>query len=237
MSYRNNRLRTLKSLLYSYYLDFKVIYIVFVSIMAGLVLSKYIFSPAFSSSESGSLDVGFVNGIITSAISMIVVTSNMELFKKFSFPVDRNLLVLSHIIMILVMPLVMLLTSCFSLLVESLLAGIASGTAPVSLFTWAITKGNFLVGFITSYILTVCITAVSWAVFAWFYRYKIPAGIILGMFLVALIYSESFRRIFSYLVGYVFYRPVPGILFLRLAAITLVSFALGYVPIKRMEVR
>lgn len=225
----------MRSLLFSYYSDFKVIYGIYAGILVGLIICKFWLIP--SGSESSSLNAGLVNGIFVSAISMIVITSNSELLKKFSFPVNRNMLVLSHIILILAVPLIMLLTSCGLFLLESLAARLIISADTRFFYSWVITKSSFLVGFMASYMTMVCITAIVWMVFAWFYRYKAAISVLGGTFLVALLFLDSFQESFFRFVEGIFFTSSPGLLFLKLAAITLASFVLGYIPIKRMEVR
>ena len=88
-----------------------------------------------------------------------------------------------------------------------------------------------------SYIIMVCIGGITWMVFSWFYRHKIATSVVCGTFLLALVYLRDFRDAFLKLINFIFYSPTPGILFLKLSAITLISFAAGYIPIKRMEVK
>ena len=232
---QNSRLRAMKSLLYSYYLDFRSFYGIYVGIMAGLIISKFLITP--SASGSSALNAGLVNCIFLLFIAIIIITSNTELLKKFSFPVDRDLIVLSHIICILVLPAIMLLTSCVFFLLETAAAELTLVTSGNFFYSWIITKSSFLTGFAVSYIAIVCLTSMAWMFFAWFYRHKIIVSVIGGTFILALIYLDDFREGFSSLVVQIFHNVTPGLLFLRLAAVTLVSFALGYIPIKRMEVK
>lgn len=201
--------------------------------MTGLTVSKFVFP---SSSYEGALNAGMVNSIFVAAISMVVVTSNTELLKKFSFPVDRNMLVLSHILLTLVLPFILLLTSCTFFLVDFLVAKWIFAAFPGSFYVWGFTKSSFLLGFIMAYIFIVCLTAVTWAVFAWFYRYKITVGVIGGMFFLAVICLDDFRDACFKLASSLF-DPAPGLFFLKFVVITLIAFALGYIPIKRMEVK
>ena len=232
---QNSRLRAMKSLLYSYYVDFKSFYGIYIGIMTGLLLSKLALSS--SASGSSSLGAGLVNGMFMLPIAMIIITSNSELLKKFSFHVDRNMLVFSHIILILVLPVIMLLTSCGFHLLETLAAEIALTATGNFFYTWVITKDSFLVGFALSYIIMVCVGGITWMVFAWFYRHKIATSVVCGTFLLALIYLRNFRDAFLNLINLIVYSPSPGMLFLKFSAITLISFAVGYIPIKRMEVK
>lgn len=232
---QNSRLRAMKSLLYSYYTDFTTFYGIYLGIITGLCLTKFIFSS--SASGSSALTVGMVNCFILLPIAMAAITSNSELLKKFSFPVDRDLVALSHIMLILLLPLIMLLTSCIFYLLEILASELLMATSDNFFYSWLVTRGSFLAGFAVSYIVIVAVTALSWMFFAWFYRYKVIVSVVTGTFALALIYFSEFREAFLSLVGKVFVNPSPGLLSLKLGTITLVLFALGYIPIKRMEVK
>lgn len=232
---RNSRLRALKYVLYSYYVDSKTIYGIYIGIMTGLLISRLLF--ATTGSISGSLDSGFINGTITLMISIIVITSNSELLKKFSFPVNRNMLVLSHIILILVFPLVMLLTSCGYHLLDLLISGLTTRIVPGFFYTNVIAKSSFLTGFVTSYITMVCASAITWFVFAWFYRHKIITSVVGGVFILLSLYWADFQDKLIFLFDDIFSGSSPGMFFLKLLMISLISFVLGYIPIKRMEVK
>lgn len=225
----------MKALLYGYYLDFKSFFEIYFSILLGLIISKFLITP--SASSSSSLNSALINCMIMLPVAMMVITSNSELKKKFSFPVDRDLLVLCHILLILVLPLVMLLMSCFFYLVELLLAELTLSVTTNFFYSLAITKSSFLIGFAISYMAIVCITALTWMVSAWFYRHKVPVGVIGAAFILGLIYLDDFRDSVFGLIGRLFHNPTPGLLSLKLAVITLAAFALGYIPIKRMEVK
>ncbi len=225
----------MKALLYGYYLDFKLFFEIYFGILSGLIISTFLITP--SASGNSALNTALGSCLFMLPIAMMVITSNSELMKKFSFPVDRNLVALSHILLILVLPLVMLLMSCFFYLLELLLAELTLRVASNFFYSLVITKRSFLVGFAISYMAIVCITALTWMVSAWFYRHKILVGVIGGTFILALIYVDDFRQAVFELIGRLFYTPTPGLLCLKLILITLASFALGYIPIKRMEVK
>jgi len=225
----------MKSLMYSYYMDFRTIYGIYVGILTGLCLTKFVLSS--SASGSSALSIGLVNSMFLLPIAMTVITSNAELMKKFSFPVNRDLLALSHVILILFLPLILLMTSSTFYLLEILASELFAVSTGNFFYSWLVTKSSFLAGFAASYIIIVAFTAMSWMFFAWFYRYKVIVGVVTGTFTVALFYFREFREIFLGLLGRVFMNATPGLLFLRLGAITLAFLALGYIPIKRMEVK
>ena len=75
---QNSRLRAMKSLLYSYYTDFTTFYCIYLGIITGLCLTKFIFSvlpPERPDCWDGKL-------LHPAPIAMAAITSNSELLKN-----------------------------------------------------------------------------------------------------------------------------------------------------------
>lgn len=237
----NKRLRAIRSALYSSYLDFRTTYGVFCGIMTGFLISTFFihyFSGSGSSqTNSSSLNSGLFTGIITMIIFMIVITSNSELIRKFSFPMDRSTLALSHALLIFTTPLILLLTSCVFYGAEYLLAVAAQTFRPSFVFRFVITKESFLLGFASSFFTMVSVAAVTYCLFMYFFRYKVVSSIVGGLAFLSAIFVEDMGKGILQIVDDIFFRSAPALQFLRLLGITAVALVLAFIPLKRMEVK
>jgi|GEM_PF-386032 hypothetical protein len=239
--FSQNNGRVLKSTLYSTYLDFRKSYGIFLGVILGILVSSLLLSSlntpsGISDRHSSALDIGFMTGMITLCITMFVITSNGEILKKFSFPVNRITLLISHGLLILASPLVMLLTACACHLLEYLAASLISELNPGMVFTWIITKESFSAGFIFSYFIMVFAAAMTYCIAMYFYRHKIATGIVGLIIFILCLYVESFLELLDNTISFLLGGSI-GIVSLKLLTASLVAMALAFIPLKRMEVK
>ena len=237
----NKRFRSLKATLYSTYIDFKTPWYLFIGIVLGLIIMEFVLlnlnSRGSSSSNLSPLNSGFVTALWVVGISMIVITSNVELMKKFSFPVDRKNLAIAHILYIFISPLVLLLTSCGLYLIEFLLSGVAGVFFPGFIYDAIITKGSFLTGFFVSWIVVVSLSSIIYCVFMYFYRYKLATAIAVGIPVALCFNVKSIGQIITALFNDIFLNSSPFLLIFKLLGISILFLAVAYIPLKRMEVK
>ncbi len=237
----NNRMHSLKATLYSAYLDFRSMCIIIIEIMFGLIIFQLgiisIVSTGNSSSNASALNTGFMIALWSIPISIIVITSNAMLIKKFSFPVDRSILALSHLVYILLSPLVILLASCGLYLLEYLFYSAIQTIYPSFIYLWITTKGSFITGFLFSYLIIVLISSATYCLFMYFYRYKMATSVVCGMIVVLLFTLSPFRMFVLSLGKSLLINENPWILFATYTALSLLLWLLGYIPLKRMEVK
>lgn len=237
----NNWSRSLKASLYSTYLDFRTTYYIMVGIFTGVILTQLAlvaFAPfGTTSSNSSALNSGLMISFWALPISLMAITSNSELLKKFSFPVDRNILALCHLLYILITPLAMLLTSCAFYLAERMIFSFMQTFVPDFIYYWITTRGSFITGFFMAYCAIVLIGALTYFIFMYFYRYKLATSISFGVFLILCFTSAPFQGFLLEILNALFSQISPFELCAVCMGLSLVFFALGYIPLKRMEVK
>ena len=231
----------MKATLYSAYIDFKTSWLIFTSIMSGLLFLEFILMnliPSGSSmSNTSMLNSGFITALFVMGVSMIVISSNGELMKKFSFPVDRINLMISHVLFIFAGSLVLLLTSCALYLVELLLSGIVTLIFPGFVYVGVITQSSFLTGFFVSWITIVGISSIIYFAFMYFFRYKMITSITAGILILLLANFGSIGKAISAVTNDIFLHSAPALLFIKILGISALFLFLSFIPLKRMEVR
>lgn len=237
----NNRTRALKATLYSTYLDFKSMYEIIIEIMFGFIISQItlaiLVKSGTTSSNTSALNTGFMIALWAIPISIMVISSNTEMIKKFSFPVDRKTLALSHLIYIFLSPFAILLASCGIYLLEYLLYSVTETAIPGFVYLWLTTKGSFFTGFCLSYFIIVLVSSGTYFLFMYFYRYKIVTSVLVGIFMVLLLTSIPIRMFVMNLGTHLLFYDNPLYLCAVYLGLSLVLWGLGYIPLKRMEAK
>lgn len=237
----NKRLRSLKATIYSSYIDLKTTWLIFTSILTGLLFLEFflmnMLASGSSSSNTSMLNSGFITAILVMGVAMIVITSNGELLCKFSFPVDRINLMISHVLFIFAGSLILLLTSCALYLVELLLSSIITFIFPGFVYIGVITQGSFLTGFFTSWITIIGVSSIVYFAFMYFFRYKLATSITAGILILLSVNFGSIGQAISAVMNDIFLNSGPVMLFIKLLGVSVLFLALSFIPLKRMEVR
>lgn len=240
----SNEKRTLKALLTSRLLDYKKMFIVIISIMAGVVLISFIttslqleYSGSFSMTSSGVLNVGFITTIIAFCIAAFASSTKAEIGICFTFPINRKLYTLVNFIITVAGAFIFLaaisLLGVFELIIFKVLSGLHDNMILVN----SITASNFFAGFWASMCYMILFTSISYFLGVCFSKNKVVVAVIFGLFFGLIIINPYFADIV--LKGIKFFVAEPSLLIFSIKALlaTFVLQLLAYIPLKDMEVK
>lgn len=231
----------MKATLYSLWLDFGTTYGITLGIQVGLLFSSMLLlnlnTGGNSSSNASALTTGFMIALWALPISHIITTSNSELHKKFSFPVDRLTVTLCNSLYIFLAPLAILLTSCVVFLFELLAASLIPNLTPAFIYMKVFTRESFVAGFFSSYAVLVGVSSLSYCLFMIFHRYKIVTTVVASIACVLALTITYLGNLLDNFKTLMFYNDSPVQFCVNFLIFSVICLALSHLPLARMEVR
>lgn len=227
-----------KGLLLNFYYDIKKTIIIGIIITLSITLFSLLLNIILiqfnepTSSNSGMLVVGFFVMLISLFIYVINSTSKVELFSKFSFPINRLIYAISNFIAIVIGSFLMLMVITIMTPIEVLLTKFISIFTIKLLYLNNITLYGYIVGFLSAWGYMIALGSITYCIFMYIRKYKIFSLLVLAL-LITLILSFGWL---GNILQFIFFESNLALLMIKLLSISIVTNILGYIPLKKMEV-
>lgn len=228
-----------KGLLLNFFYDMKKTAKIGVIITLSILLSNFLlniivmqFDGGDSNSNSGIMMIGFITMLITLFVYVVVSTSKVELYSKFSFPINRRIYAISNFLVLVVGSLALLMIVTILSPVELMLFKLVELFSDQFIYINIMTLGGFIEGFITSWLYLIAISSVSYCVFIYIRKYMIASLLTLAVLATMII---SFGWLGN-IIQFIFLEQNLGLFVAKLLSISVISHLLGYIPLRKMEV-
>lgn len=242
MNLSRNRISSLKGFIKSDLIDSKPLYIIASSILLGYLLSTVaacIISSRLdgsSSSNSGSLTVGFVTAAICMFISAIMMAVGKPRKAAFIFPIDRKTYAIGNLIMFAINSAMLLLIGLLSFFVEVVLLKTLTSVYDNILYINNITVGSIIEGFFISLLYILFISTLTFLIFTLVSRFKLRSLVCLALIFVLTFVFSSVRELLLRALMFYIGENQSILLILKLGVSALFFQFLSYLTLRNKEV-
>jgi hypothetical protein len=227
-----------KGLMLNFYYDMKKIAMIGVIIMLSMMVATILLnvitlkSGSDINNNSGIMFSGFIVMMITLFVYVIVSTSKVELYSKFSFPINRRIYAIANFIVLCAGSFALLMIVTIFSPVEFGIYELLSTITDKFIYINNITLDGFINGFITCWLFLLTVSSVSYCIFIYIRKYMIVTLLVLAVVATIVIAFDGLIDVYRFL----FLEKSVLLFAIKTLVISLVSHLLAYIPLKRLEV-
>lgn len=242
MNLSKNRISSLKGFIKGDLIDSKPLYIITFSILTGYLLSTVVACviasklEGSSSSNSGSLTVGFVTAAICMFIYAIMMAVGKPRKAVFIFPIDRKTYTIGNLIMFAINSAMLLLIGLLSFFVEVALLKILTLFYDNILYINNITVGSIIEGFLISLLYIVFLATLTFLIFTLISRFKLVSLVSLALIIVLAFVFPFVRELLLRILTFYIDENQSCLLSLKLGVFALFFQFLSYMTLRNKEV-